>query len=241
MSDETESIVPSDYLHDDVQAVAEYRSVNKLSVAAALIGAASAVALISSGLLVVPLLGGIASLLALRQISASDGQMVGRTAALIGLALSIAFGAGVLVRDATMNRLVVRESQQWSLDWCSLIMDGETLTAIELKASPNIRRPFDDSLQEYYETNETAIESLADFREDPVVQLLAGAPENSRVEPGEVIGVERLSSGEFIVMQEFELVSPSAKRRVFRLRVRRLPLRGAAGNAWYLADHASAE
>ncbi len=57
MSEKTESIVPSDYLHDDVQAVAEYRSVSRLAVLAAVLGVCSAVALASSQLLVIPLLG----------------------------------------------------------------------------------------------------------------------------------------------------------------------------------------
>lgn len=236
MSDQTESIVPSNYLHDDVQAVAEYRSVSKLSVAAIVLGVASALAMISSGLLMVPLLGVIASLLALRQIAASDGQMVGRTAALLGLALSLAFGAGIYAREVAMQRLVVRESQHWSLEWCQLLMDGEILTALELRTSPNIRRPFDETLQDYYETNDSAIESLAMFREDPVAQLLLNAPDDSRIEPGEVLEVERLSSGDFLVTQHFILSSPSQSEKGFRLRTRRKPLSGSQGSAWYLTD-----
>lgn len=243
MSEPTESIVPSDYLHDDVQAVAEYRSVSGLAVLAAVLGVCSLAALVSRGLLVIPLLGVIVACFALRRIAASEGQLAGRTAALVGLALSLAIGAGVYVRGITLERLVAAEAQQWALEWCDLVLDDKLLIALELKNPPQSRRPFDDSLSEYYENNDAAIEALDEFRNDPVIQALTSAPQGSRVVPGDLVGVVEEGNGGYIVAQEFQLVVPQGTGvpLTFRLQLNRSRMGRTGGGAWYLTGYEFSE
>ncbi len=245
MSEQTESIVPADYLHDDVQAVAEYRSVSGLAVLAAVLGVCSLLALVDRGLLVVPLLGVVCGLLALRRIAASEGQLAGRAVAMVGLALSLVIGTGVYVRGLTLERLVAAEAQQWALQWCDLIRDGQTLTALELKNPPEARRPFDDSLAEYYETNDAAIEAYQLFREHPVIEAIAAAPKGAKVVPGKVLGVVPNGRGGYTAAQQFELVPPggdsTGPRVKFNLQLSRAPVRSAGGGAWNLTDHLMAD
>lgn len=241
MSEPTESIVPADYVHDDVHAVAEYRSVSTLAVFAAVLGVASTLATVAKSLLVVPLMGVVCAALALQRIGNSEGQLAGRGAALVGLVLSLAIGSGVLVRDYTRDRLVAAEAEQWAADWCQLLLDDQVLTALELKNAPEVRRPFDDSLAEYYATNEAAITTLEEFREDPVVVLLTNAAEGARVEQVEFIGVSPAARGGFHAAYGFRLVSPESASdgsdQVFQVYV----TRSRNGGVWQVSDFRMAE
>ncbi len=233
MSEPTESIVPADYLHDDVQAVAQYRSVSSLAVLSAVLGVGSLVALVSDTLLVIPILGVVCAVLALRRIANSEDQLAGRRAALVGLALSLTIGSGVYVRDAVRVRLVAAEAKQWGLEWCELLLDGQLLTALELKNPAASRRTFDDSLAEYYETNEVAAEALQTFKDDPVVVLLSDAPEGARIEPGELVGVERNGRGGYLAAQEFIFVTPDDADQKFKVFLSRSRL----GGVWHVTGH----
>lgn len=238
MSHTTEATSNDQYISDDVQAVAEYRSVSLLAVLAVILGVASASAMVTDSLLIVPLLGIIISLLALWRIARSDGQQVGRSLALVGLALSLAIGAGVYVRGMTLKRLLAEESQTWGAEWCDLLMDDEVVTALELTVPPNSQRPFNDSLQEYYATNDAAAKRLQEFEEEELVKALRAAPEGSKIVAGAVKGFAPAEQGSFLVLQQFEMQPPVGEGNPvrFQLQLKRVRLRGIGGNAWYLSQ-----
>jgi hypothetical protein len=79
----------------------DYVAVNGAAVFAALCGLASALALMSELLLVIPLVGIIASIMALRQIQSSNGTQTGKGLVALGLLGALGFGGFVLVRWAT--------------------------------------------------------------------------------------------------------------------------------------------
>ena len=77
----------------------EYVAINIPSLIALLLGAASVLAvLVPNPLLLIPVLGVITGLVSLRQIRQSNGTQTGRAFAVIGIVLSLALGALVLVR-----------------------------------------------------------------------------------------------------------------------------------------------
>ena len=238
MSHTTEAITDEGYVSDDVQAIAEYRSVSVLAVLAAVLGVASASAIVTSSLLLIPLLGIIISLFALWRIAHSDGQQVGRTLALVGLALSLAFGSGVYVRGMMLSRLLGAEAQDWALQWCDLVLDDQLITALELTVAPNSRRPFNDALESFYSTDEAAKKRLDEFENDDVIKALRDAPEGSKVVAGDVMAVASYDMGSYVVVQKFELVPPRGEGNPirFRLQARRVRLGGIGGNAWYLME-----
>lgn len=240
-TDPTLDEVRDSYVADDVQAVAEYRSVSILAVAALLLGLVSAVALIGTHLLVVNLLAIICAALALVRIARSEGQLIGRNVALAGLALSIGFGAYAYVHYAVFNRLVAREAQQWGLDWCKLVRDGELTLALELQNPPTSRRPLDSTLSQHYAGDPEGQEQLKSFREDPVVEALTSAPEGATLEAGEVEQVVRRGPGQYVVVRQYRLVpaSPSeGEPVVIRLQMNRIRLERLGGNAWFLSEMA---
>ena len=238
MSDTTtESTVPDEYLSDDVQAVAEYRSVSLLAVVAAVLGVASLSAIFSTGLIVIGMVAVIVSLIALRRIATSDGQLVGRTAALTGLALALTVAAGVVVHARVVSGMLSKEASKWGVDWCQLLMDGEIITAAELKNPATMRRPFDDALADYYATNEGAMGQLEKFKENDVVQLLTSAPEGSRVEPVKLLDSRRDVQSGYVVVQEFKLIQPGGEPPVvFRLELRRQKVGKLGGGAWFVSN-----
>jgi hypothetical protein len=86
-----------------------YRPVSGWCLAAVLIGLASIVALVHPLLWCVPLAGVVVALVALRRIERSEVKLVGRKAALIGLAFSVIYGVAAPVRlKAREHWLAVR-------------------------------------------------------------------------------------------------------------------------------------
>jgi hypothetical protein len=79
----------------------QYVAINTAAVLAASLGVASALSIFTSLLLIIPVAGAIVSIVAWRQIANSNGTETGRPLALVGLALSLLFGGGVLARDLT--------------------------------------------------------------------------------------------------------------------------------------------
>lgn len=238
-TDPTLDEVRGDFVADDVQAVAEYRSVSKLAVASLLLGLVSAVALLGTQLLVVNLLGVICAVLALVRIARSEGQLIGRHVALAGLALSLTFGAGVYAHQAVVERLIAREAERWGLDWCELVRDGKLPLALELQSPPNRRRPLDGALADYYESDQQAASELESFRENPVVVALSSASKDAQLRSGDVEQVVRSGQGEYVVVRQFLLTpagSTERKPAVLRLQLRRMQLGRLGGGAWFLAD-----
>ncbi len=82
----------------------EYRPISGWAVAALLLGLASLIAVAHPLLWSVPLTGVVVSLLALRRIDRSEVKLVGRKAAMIGLALACIYGIGAPVRAIARDR-----------------------------------------------------------------------------------------------------------------------------------------
>lgn len=243
LSEKTDSPVPEDYLHDDVQAVSEYRSVSKLAVAALLAGLASLLALLSPGLLGLSLLGVILSLLAIRRIAQSEGELVGRTAAIVGLVLSLAVGAGLLAHRSTVQRLVAQQAGPWALEWCELVKAGDLEVALELTRPSSVRRPFNQELVDFYATDETGRQSFEKFSSNEVVKLLSSAGDDQTLVQGDVVAVIPIGAGGFRVVHDYWLTSadeaadgPGGKK--FRIQLDRTSATASIPGAWHVSAYA---
>jgi hypothetical protein len=90
----------------------EYASVSRLAVAALAMGLAAATALVGPAFLVVPLLGIALAVAALADIRRAGGLKVGRLATLIGLALSVGFGAQGATAFGVSRWLAARRAEE---------------------------------------------------------------------------------------------------------------------------------
>lgn len=229
----------NDVVGDDLDPVVAYRPISSAAVAALLLGLASPLALAWTLFWILPLLGVLVALAALRNIARSEGTLAGRWAALVGIALSLLVGAMAISSKYVRNRTVAEQATPWGIKWCELLLEGKAAEALELKQDPMTRRPF-STLAEYYENNDAAKERLAEFREEELVALLLNAPDGSTVTPGPVDQVER-SRGGYVVVRAFTLepgaaTADGAKQyaapTVFSLQLRKSPDRGEIGGLW---------
>jgi len=81
-------------------ASSQYVAINALAITALLFGIASALSLFASVLLVIPVVGVVFALVAIRQVQQSNGTQTGRGLAIIGLVLCVVLGAAVIARQA---------------------------------------------------------------------------------------------------------------------------------------------
>jgi hypothetical protein len=109
-----------------------YRPVSKLAVIALLVGLAAASALAGPLLWCVPVLGVVLAIAALVQLGRAEVPMIGRQAAIAGLALSILFGVIAPVHSATLNYWLVARARRIADDWFADIAKGETQPAYAL-------------------------------------------------------------------------------------------------------------
>lgn len=237
MSQDPAAFEPTNTTGDDQAVVATYRPVCGLAIVALLLGLASPLAILSSLLWVLPLLGVFFSLVALRKIATSDGTLAGRPLALIGLAVAVATGGMVATRQVVQNRLVGVQATPWGVEWSTLILEGKVEEALELTYEAGNRRSA-DRLATYYEENPTAQEKLASFRETEVVSLLTDAPEGSTIEAIAVEQVRSRAGGGFIVYQAFRIESPEGESREFTLELHKSPARGTIPGAWHVQNSA---
>lgn len=240
MSKSAESTVPPDYQYDDVQAVAAYRGISPMAVLALVLGLASPLAVFNHFLLILPILGTIVALLAIRRIAASEGELAGRRLALAGLALAVVCATALLTRDAVSKQVVAGQAAPWAEEWCRLVMADRHEAALELTRPLETRRAIDQSLLEYYQTNENAKQELAKFRESEVVQLLTEAGEDARIVPAEVQGLVRDARGNFTLLQNFRLESSGdgagPASRAFQLQLRKSGPTSPMPGVWHVSN-----
>jgi hypothetical protein len=77
----------------------DYVAINYTAIAAVLIGLLSALSFFGYLLLVIPIVGVIFAVIALRQIAASNGTQTGRGLALLGLLLSVLLGGAAIAKE----------------------------------------------------------------------------------------------------------------------------------------------
>jgi hypothetical protein len=119
---------PSDqaFHANDFEEAVEYRSLSVLAIISLLFGLASPLCLASRFLLLIPLLGIVVSIIALIRIAASDGLLAGRGAAIVGLALCVAFGTAQFTRTAFMRYIQTSQAREHGEKWLSVLASGRT-------------------------------------------------------------------------------------------------------------------
>lgn len=159
----------------------DYRAVSALAVLGMVFGLLSPLALL--GLLggFFPMAGAVVSLTALRRIARRAPELVGRKAAIFGLALSVLFGALALSRSGVYAWVVDHQSRQVVLRWFDLLARQQPHKAMELMRPPSDRTPPDGDAWALYRQDEKNRNRLAMFVEDPLVRTLLALGNNALV------------------------------------------------------------
>lgn len=131
--------------------VVQYRAVSGLAIVGLLAGLLSLLAL------AVPLLWAIAILaiwinvVALKRIDVNAPALLGRKAALAGLALAVVAFCAAPADWVVYRRLLREEARQAAMQWFDFLRTNKPLEAHQLTVSPNSRDPLDDSLWNAYQ------------------------------------------------------------------------------------------
>jgi len=136
--------------------VAEYRAVSGLAVAGAVLAVASAVVLIEPAAQVVwslPAIGLLLNTAALLRIARHDPPLVGRTAALAGLFLSVMFLVAAPVGAASFRRMLADEARQVADAWFAYLAEGQPHKAHQIALHPRHRQLLDERLWQFYRTS----------------------------------------------------------------------------------------
>lgn len=127
---------------DEAEALAEYRSVSLLALVGFVMGLASPLVFLADLLLALPLFGAAISGLALVKIRASDGQLVGRSLALIGLVLSVVSVGAMKSHSGSVGYLLSRQARPAAEQWIGHVVAGELEKAFSLtSASERAKTP----------------------------------------------------------------------------------------------------
>jgi hypothetical protein len=224
---------------DDVDQVAEYRTVSVLAIISLLFGLASPLCLLSRLLLIIPLLGAVISVLALRRIAAS-GMLTGRGAAVTGLVLCIACGAATLSRDTVTRHLRTAQAEEFGRSWLRLVAAGDTDQAFRLTvdgarppapAEPGAPPPTTTPRDEFLKNE--LVKKISAAGPDAEIELL-GTPQYAAY-----------SSRHHVVNQRF-LVSPkgsangaeSPEAIESELKLERARFAGERGTRWLVSGYA---
>ena len=188
---------------DDLEQVAEYRTVSALAIVSFVLGLASPLCFAAPLFLAIPLFGAAVSIVALRRIAVSDGALAGRLAAAAGLVLCVGCGAALISRDVVMRTIRVRQAEEFGRNWLALVTSGQTEPAFQLTSEAS--RP-----QAPPEPGMPAATTTPydDFLKQPVIQALAMNGAGSNVRYAETLLYESPASRQFVIRQRF-LVSPA--------------------------------
>jgi hypothetical protein len=120
----------------------DYVAVNQTAIAAVLVGLLSALSFFGYLLLVIPIVGVIFAVIALRQIGDSNGTQTGRGLAALGLVLSLALGGAAIAKEALAVMRVKGDESRIAATISQLgtnLKDGKYKEAYEL-FDPEFRR-----------------------------------------------------------------------------------------------------
>ena len=177
-----------------------YGAISPLAIGALLLGLASFLALSSLLLLVIPVLAVLVALFALQRIAGSEGAMIGRTPAIIGLLCALLFAAIALSSVISRNRALEREAIAFASDWLVLVREGDLYRAHELHLHAKDRQLPRSSLPDYYASNEDAKEKLDVFFGNPLVEVIRSLDDKTSLQ-ADVVETTLYGESEHVVVR----------------------------------------
>ncbi len=164
----------------------EYHAVSGWAIAAVIIGFLSAAALIGPLLWFIPVLGVCLSVFAMWRISTSGGELIGWNIALLGLILSILFGAAGPARTVSRHWWLQTRAEKFADGFMDLLQQNQPYIAQQFTLHPSQRKLAAADLPGLIAKNAKTQEAFDKYlKREPVKTLL---------EFGKKAKVERLSS-----------------------------------------------
>jgi hypothetical protein len=133
------------HFHESDEAgVTQYQAVSPLAVIAVVLGLLSFLAFVSPVLWILPIAAFAVSIVALVRIARFTPALIGRKAALVGLALAVVAGMGGATAWYVDRWMVCQEAQQVGMLWMDYMVKNQPHRAFEMTIPPAARQPVDD-------------------------------------------------------------------------------------------------
>jgi hypothetical protein len=175
-----------------------YRTVSALAVLALVLGLLSAVAFAHPLLWALPAAAVGVAIAALRHIGQHPGEVIGRKAALLGMATAVLFGCAATSYSFAREIWLVNRSRQVADHFFSLLAAGKTHGAHQMTLMPMSRLPTESDLAAGYANNPESAKEFEKFSSgDVIVRIRQGDGGLSpRYQGGRLANLEAL--GEYI-------------------------------------------
>jgi len=194
---------PGSAAGDEASQVAGYQSLSALAILGLLLGFAAPLALFGKLLLIVPLAGAGISLAALRRIAVSEGALVGRSIAILGLIFSVAWGIGVVSHGAVTRQLREPQAVAAARHWIQLLLHGDARTAYQITYGGPPPDP--DQAQDFGPEGNP----FDRFRKMAEVEALLGAGPDASIRDDGTVRYGAQGDGEFYVRRRFTVTPRS--------------------------------
>jgi hypothetical protein len=192
----------------EAENVVHYRAVSRIAIVALSLGILSATALVSQLMWCVPIVGVTLAIIALRTIARSQSAVLGRGAALVGLALSLVFLASATTGHLVRQQRLYREAEPYTRKWIEMVREGQLREAHQLQLPQEERQRLGANLQNYYEaTREAREDKDALFAQTPLCEIVElGRQGQLRFEADEEVAVVRESGKKMgLVVQRYAI------------------------------------
>lgn len=209
----------------------DYRAVSGLAVAGLLLGLAAVLAFIHPVLWLVPLAAVVICGLALRQIAAQPSALVGRRAALVGLAAALICGISAPVQYFLYRYQLRAEAISVAGEWFTAVREDRPFVAHQLSMPPESRWTLDDAAMVSRYSSEAG-GGLQSYAEKPTVRMLLALGKQCRVRYYEHVGIRSDSTSENVLDIYAVTVESQGKRVSFFIRVSMIRSYNLAANAW---------
>lgn len=184
---------------------AAYRTISVLALVGLALGLAAPLAFFAPLLMVLPIAGAVLGLLALHRIATSDGALMGRAAALAGIALSVASLTAAWTRVELSQYLLSRQARSTALEWFTLLQQGEVEQAFQLMNNSRQRpapvNPDDPN-------SKPATSPIDDFRATPVVHFMLDHAQTAPVRYDRDVTIDMFAAGEARIQQQYSVDVP---------------------------------
>jgi hypothetical protein len=191
---------------------AAYRTMSSLSIVGLVLGLAAPLTMFAPLLMVIPIAGVAVALLAIRRIALSEGTLIGRTAALIGLALSIASISAAFTRTELTQVILSRQARATAREWFDHLQAGQADQALLLMSLSRQSPPSTEPGEAPGGEPKAAPTPLESLRADPVAHFLLDHAAGAPVEFVRDTSLELFPSGEAQIQQEYSVGVPSETR-----------------------------
>lgn len=209
-----------------------YRSISVMALVSLLLGLTAPLCIMAPLLFALPIAGIALALMALRNIATSDGTLIGRTAALVGLALSIASICMTVTRAKVSETMLSQQARATAMEWIELLQAGNTDEAFEMTTAKRKGPPPPSPLN--MESPQPARKPIDEFSENPVVHFLVQHAKGAEVSYVGDAGFDPGAYGAAMIGQEYDVAAsqePDGKSPT-RIQLALERVRGRAGTPW---------